>query len=158
MNMNTNANLSFPQFILNWLYDLLHIDNSDNRDSIDTEKDVYTENGVSSSSLLDNKAFVKLFAECADIINELEKLSPRFNTAENKLLLELINDRLRQALFLAGGKPICNDECFDSRLHYCLENISAKDGTKIETTIESGIRLEERVFVKSKVKLNSSQS
>ena len=108
---------------------------------------------ITKTSLLDNEKLVKIFSECADIIKELDRLSPHLKSTDSQQLLELINERLRQALFLSGGEPISNDTTFNSVRHICPDNIMAKDGAPIDSFIESGVILEDRVFVRAKVTL-----
>ncbi|MBR5782058.1 MAG: hypothetical protein IKY27_08795 [Bacteroidales bacterium] len=109
----------------------------------------------SSDSLLDNRPLVKIFTECADLLSEIDRISPRFKSPDSRLLLDLVNERLRTALYLSGGKPIDDDETFDSVRHICIDNPVAKEGTPISEIIEFGVALESRVFVKAKVKLTS---
>lgn len=116
---------------------------------IDTESGEITK----KTSLLDNEKLVKVFSECADIIKELDRLSPHLKSTDSQQLLELINERLREALFLSGGEPISNDTTFNSVRHICPDNIMAKDGAPIDSFIESGVILEDRVFVRAKVTL-----
>lgn len=130
----------------------------DKESLVDVSKSVVVDDGeteiiIKDASLLDNKMLVKVFGECADIINELDRMSPNFKSSDSQVLLEHINDRIRQALFLSGGKPISDDKAFDSLRHFCPDNIMAKDGTPIASFIESGVVLEDRVFVKAKVTL-----
>ena len=116
---------------------------------------VYSLNGCDEKeiSLLDNKPFVKLFKECTNALKELDRLSSGFKSEDSKILLELINENIRTALFLAGGTPIDNDSVFDSIKHVCPENMQAKDGTPILEIIQPGVSIGERVFIRAKVKL-----
>ena len=111
----------------------------------------------SGDSLLENRPLVKVFTECADLLSEIERISPRFKSPDSKLLLDLVNERLRTALYLSGGKPIDSDDTFDPVRHICLDNPLTKDGTPIIETIEAGILLETRVFVKAKVRVLNAE-
>lgn len=106
-----------------------------------------------SDSLLDNKPLVKVFAECADLLNEIDRISPSFRSPDSQLLIETINERLRSALYLSGGVPIEGDTSFDPIRHICLENPLAKEGSPICETLEPGVALDTRVFIKAKVRL-----
>lgn len=103
--------------------------------------------------LLDNRQLVKVFSECADLLNEIDRISPRFKSSDSQLLMEMINERIRSALYLSGGSMIEGDEFFDPIRHSCPVNPLAKEGTPIIETIEAGVLLESRVFVKAKVRL-----
>lgn len=111
----------------------------------------------SCDSLLDNRPLVKVFTECADLLSEIERVSPRFKSLDSQLLLDLVNERLRTALYLSGGKPIEGDKSFDPVRHICSDNPLTKDGTPIIETIEAGILLESRVFVKAKVRVLNAE-
>ena len=120
---------------------------NDGRDVV-IDKPIYI-----GGSLLDNRPLVKVFSECADLLSEIERISPRFKSPDSQLLLELVNERLRTALYLSGGTTIEGDTLFDPIRHICPENPMAKEGTAIKATIEAGVSLESRVFIKAKVSL-----
>ena len=101
-------------------------------------------------SLLDNKPLVKMFEECAGMIKNLERISPAFESEDSKDLINTIREQLVQAMILSGGKTIDNEKEFNTLRHKCLRGISANDGDKIINTLEPGVTLEERVFVKAK--------
>lgn len=136
---------SAEDFVQEYLAD----ENSDDKELVANEPE------NSSDSLLDNRPLVKVFAECADLLSEIDRISPRFKSPDSQLLLEMINERLRNALYLSGGKPINGDDTFDPIRHVCTDNPMAKDGTPIIETIEAGVLLESRVFVKAKVRVSN---
>ena len=103
--------------------------------------------------LLDNRQLVKVFSECADLLSEIDRISPRFKSSDSQLLMETINERIRSALYLSGGTAIEGETSFDPIRHTCPEKPLAKEGTPIIETIEAGVLLESRVFVKAKVRL-----
>lgn len=109
-----------------------------------------------SDSLLDNRPLVKVFSECADLLSEIDRISSRFKSPDSQLLIEMINERLRSALYLSGGRPIDSDEFFDPIRHVCQENPMAIEGAPISEFIRSGVELDTRVFIKAKVKLLDS--
>lgn len=104
-------------------------------------------------SLLDNKPLVKMFEECAGMIKNLERISPAFESEDSKDLINTIREQLVQAMILSGGKTIDNEKEFNTLRHKCLRGISANDGDKIINTLEPGVTLEERVFVKALVEI-----
>lgn len=106
-----------------------------------------------AESLLDNKPLVKMFEECASMIKNLERISPAFESEDSKDLINTIREQLVQAMILSGGKTIDNEKEFNTLRHKCLRGISANDGDKIINTLEPGVTLEERVFVKALVEI-----
>ena len=104
-------------------------------------------------SLLDNKPLVKMFEECAGMIKNLERISPAFESEDSKDLINTIREQLVQAMILSGGKTIDNEKKFNTLRHKCKRGICANDGDKIINTLEPGVTLEERVFVKALVEI-----
>ena len=104
-------------------------------------------------ALLDNTPLVKMFEECAGMIKNLERISPAFESEDSKDLINTIREQLVQAMILSGGKTIDNEKEFNTLRHKCLRGISANDGDKIINTLEPGVTLEERVFVKALVEI-----
>ena len=104
-------------------------------------------------SLLDNKPLVKMFEECAGMIKNLERISPAFESEDCQDLINTVREQLVQAMILSGGKTIDNEKEFNTLRHKCLRGISANDGDKIINTLEPGVTLEERVFVKALVEI-----
>lgn len=108
---------------------------------------------VVESSLLDNKPLVKVFAECADLLNELDGLAKSLKSEREQFLLQMVREKIRSALILSGGTPIDSDEVFDIIRHFSLNCNHANNGMPIQEFVESGIMLGERVFVRAKVNL-----
>lgn len=108
---------------------------------------------VVESSLLDNKPLVKVFAECADLLNELDGLAKSLKSEREQFLLQMVREKIRSALILSGGTPIDSDEVFDIIRHFSLNCNHANNGMPILEFVESGIMLGERVFVRAKVNL-----
>ena len=104
-------------------------------------------------SLLDNKPLVKVFAECADLLNELDDMAGNFKSEREQFLLQMVRERIRSVLILSGGTPIDGDEVFDIIRHFSLNCDQANDGMPIQEFVEAGIMLGERVFVRAKVNL-----
>ena len=102
---------------------------------------------VVESSLLDNKPLVKVFAECADLLNELDGLAKSLKSEREQFLLQMVREKIRSALILSGGTPIDSDEVFDIIRHFSLNCNHANNGMPIQEFVESGIMLGERGFV-----------
>lgn len=112
-----------------------------------------TEQLSASASLLENKPLVKLFGECADLLNEIDKLAKDFKSDREQFLLEMVKDKILSALVLSGGKAIDNDSAFDILRHIALDVRDAKNGAEIRETVSPGVMLEDRVFIRAKVNL-----
>lgn len=108
-----------------------------------------------AESLLDNKPLVKMFEECADVIKNVERIRPAFESEEAQDLINTIREQLVQAMVLSGGKTIDNEKQFDILRHKCEKGIHANDGDEIEETLEPGVSLEDRVLVKALVKIKN---
>lgn len=105
------------------------------------------------ASLLDNKPLVKMFGECADVIKNLERIRPAFESDDSQDLINTVREQLVQAMILSGGKTIDNEKKFNTLRHKCQRGICANDGDKIINTLEPGVTLENRVFVKALVEI-----
>lgn len=105
------------------------------------------------ASLLDNKPLVKMFEECADIIKNIERIRPAFESDDCQDLINTVREQLVQAMILSGGKTIDNEKGFNTLRHKCKRGICANDGDKIINTLEPGVTLGERVFVKALVEI-----
>lgn len=62
------------------------------------------------ASLLDNKPLVKMFGECADVIKNLERIRPAFESDDSQDLINTVREQLVQAMILSGGKTIDNEK------------------------------------------------
>ena len=105
------------------------------------------------ASLLDNKPLVKMFGECADVIKNIERIRPAFESEDCQDLINTVREQLVQAMILSGGKTIDNEKEFNTLRHKCQRGICANDGDKIINTLEPGVTLGERVFVKALVEI-----
>ena len=105
------------------------------------------------ASLLDNKPLVKMFGECADVIKNLERIRPAFESDDSQDLINTVREQLVQAMILSGGKTIDNEKKFNTLRQKCKRGICANDGDKIINTLEPGVTLENRVFVKALVEI-----
>lgn len=103
------------------------------------------------SSLLDNKPLVKMFAECTDLLNELDDLAKKLKSESEQFLLQMVREKIRTALILSGGTLIDGDEAFDIIRHFSVNYNHANNGMPIQEFVESGIMLEDRVFIRAKV-------
>ena len=105
------------------------------------------------ASLLDNKPLVKMFGECADVIKNIERIRPAFESEDCQDLINTVREQLVQAMILSGGKTIDNEKEFNTLRHKCQRGICANDGDIIINTLEPGVTLENRVFVKALVEI-----
>ena len=105
------------------------------------------------ASLLDNKPLVKMFGECADVIKNIERIRPAFESEDCQDLINTVREQLVQAMILSGGKTIDNEKKFNTLRHTCKRRICANDGDIIINTLEPGVTLENRVFVKALVEI-----
>lgn len=105
------------------------------------------------ASLLDNKPLVKMFGECADVIKNIERIRPAFESEDCQDLINTVREQLVQAMILSGGKTIDNEKKFNTLRHKCKRGICANDGDIIINTLEPGVTLENRVFVKALVEI-----
>lgn len=105
------------------------------------------------ASLLDNKPLVKMFGECADVIKNIERIRPAFESDDCQDLINTVREQLVQAMILSGGKTINNEKIFNTLRHKCQRGICANDGDIIINTLEPGVTLENRVFVKALVEI-----
>lgn len=106
---------------------------------------------VVESSLLDNKPLVKMFLECTDLLKELDNLARYLKSEREQFLLQIVREKIRTALILSGGTLIDSDEVFDNIRHFSVNCNHANNGMPIQEFVESGIMLEDRVFVRAKV-------
>ena len=105
------------------------------------------------ASLLDNKPLVKMFGECADVIKNIERIRPAFESEDCQDLINTVREQLVQAMILSGGKTIDNEKKFNTLRHKCKRGICANDGDIIINILEPGVTLEDRVFVKALVEI-----
>ena len=105
------------------------------------------------ASLLDNKPLVKMFGECTDVIKNIERIRPAFESEDCQDLINTVREQLVQAMILSGGKTIDNEKKFNTLRHKCKRGICANDGDIIINTLEPGVTLENRVFVKALVEI-----
>lgn len=125
---------------------------AENDKSPSKEKEKELEESI-TASLLDNKPLVKMFEECADIIKNIERIRPAFESDDCQDLINTVREQLVQAMILSGGKTIDNEKEFNTLRHKCKRGICANDGDKIINTLEPGVTLENRVFVKALVEI-----
>lgn len=118
---------------------------------------VTTEKNQEDSSLLDNKAFVTLVEECVAIIKEFESFCTEPITEAEKNMALLTIERLTQALELSGLIRIPDEFSFNRNRHEVDHSVKPKtyvaDGKEITEIIAPGLYIENRVFIKSKVKV-----
>lgn len=158
-SVQVQVDMEMPDFLMETAVDISvdAMEQSFSTDDVKGGKNIAIDKPTDvSNSLLDNRQLVKVFSECADLLSEIDRISPGFKSPESQLLIEMINERLRSVLYLSGGSIIEGESSFDPIRHICPENLLAKDGAPICETIEPGVALESRVFIKAKVKLADS--
>lgn len=158
-SVQVRVDMEMPDFLTETAVEMSvkQIEQSVSTEDVNDDRDIVIDKPTEvSDSLLDNRQLVNVFSECADLLNEIDRISPGFKSPESQLLIEMINERLRSVLYLSGGSIIEGELSFDPIRHTCPENLLAKDGATICQTIEPGVALESRVFVKAKVKLAGS--
>lgn len=106
-----------------------------------------------SSSLLDNKEYIRLLEECAALIAEFEQYHTRLTSEEGKMMVEMFAQRLREAMLLSGAQSIDCDSAFNILRHTPVPMRYIVNDTPIEEIFETGIAIENRVFVKAKVRV-----
>lgn len=109
-----------------------------------------------NESLLDNKPLVKMFEESTCIIKNLERIRPAFESDDCQDLINTVREQLIQAMVLSGGKTIDNERQFDILRHKSLKGVRANEGDEIIKTLEPGVSLEERVFLKAIVEVKTN--
>lgn len=106
--------------------------------------------------LLDNKEYIYLMEECAALIAEFEQYHPRMQTDEGRMMVEMIGQRLREAMLLSGAQSIDSDRTFNILRHTPVPMHYVTNDTPLEEMIEMGIAVGNRVFVKAKVKVKEN--
>lgn len=153
VKVGTNEKIPVSDVLKNDEQDEQRDEDNKQKDSIQEKRDEEKRDIFEADALLDNKPLVKLFKECTDVLNELDRIAPRFKSPDSEILLEVVQEKFYDALLLAGAKKIENDKNFDSLRHSSVDGLNAEEGTPIEETILPGIILEDRVFIKAKVKI-----
>lgn len=105
-------------------------------------------------SLLDNKPFAKLAEECVDLMNEFEGYIDRLETAEGKMIVEMLEKRFQEILERSGLQRIDNEnEPFSVLRHTPVPMEPVSEGIALSEIICPGLLLENRVLRKAKVKI-----
>lgn len=103
-------------------------------------------------SLLENRAFVKLAEECTDLMNEFDGYAERLETVEGKMMAEMVVKRMQELLERAGLERIDDvNTGFLILQHKPEPMMPVSEGLAIKEIIQSGLKLENRVFRKAKV-------
>lgn len=107
-----------------------------------------------NASLLDNKIFIKLVKENVYIIEKFNKLLPRLedNDAAKHIAEQLIND-IKNALERTSVERIDEEVSFDPIRHEPIPKRLYPKGLPISEIIETGLAIENRVFLKALVKI-----
>lgn len=97
-----------------------------------------------------------MFEESAGIIKNLERIRPAFESDDCQDLINTVKEQLVQAMVLSGGKTIDNERQFNILRHKSMKGTHANEGDEIVKTLEPGVSLEERVFVKAIVEVKTN--
>ena len=108
---------------------------------------------VSQVSLLENENYMKLAEQCCEIYDDIEKIYQRTTNPEVKSFLDLEKSRIREALLLSGASMINDDQKFDFVKHTAVFSKTLSNGRTIDSIIEPGIMIADRVMIKAKLKL-----
>lgn len=137
---------------------------SDDSGSSEHEDSLSIENNESSEAtepivkplLSDNKPFVKLAGECAELMTEFEGYSDRMETNEGKMMAEMVVKRLQEVLERAGLERIDNEMEFSILRHSPVPMQLVQEGAPIVQTRFPGLALGNRVYRKAVVFVDQS--
>lgn len=106
---------------------------------------------IPENSLLDNSDYIKLVSENCQLLEKLDELSEKMNDDDSLKIIRYVKKQLRTCLVNAGASTIEEETTFNLLRHEPIGDIIAKNGEIIANTIEPGIAVENRVFIKAKV-------
>jgi hypothetical protein len=112
---------------------------------------------VSEPVLSDNKPFVKLAEECAELMNEFDGYSERLDTDEGKMMVELVLKRLQEILERCGLERIENETVFSVLRHTPVPMQLVRDGIPVIKTQFPGLALGNRVYRKARVMVDQTE-
>lgn len=107
----------------------------------------------SCDSLLKNDAYIKLAEQCCEMHEELDRMSNQFSDIDMLNLIDMQKSRIREALILSGATAIDEESTFNLLRHKPQSPGIVRDGAPILETVEPGVAIENRVMIKSKVKV-----
>lgn len=126
-------------------------------DEYDSEEDVVQEDKIvinddndnnDKTCLLDNKPYMKMAESLCSLINEIEHDFSELSSSE---LVDMVKERIRQCFVLSGADLIIDDKEFDIIRHTPVPAAMINKGTTIESFIEPGIIVENKVLRRAKV-------
>ncbi|MCQ2147761.1 MAG: hypothetical protein MJZ16_09625, partial [Bacteroidales bacterium] len=100
-----------------------------------------------------NDNYMKLAVQCCEIYDDIDKISHQTTNPEVLSFLDLEKSRIREALLLSGASLINGEEKFDFVRHTAVLSDALLNGRTIDSTLEPGIMIDDRVMIKAKVKL-----
>lgn len=112
-----------------------------------------SDNSKPTVKLQDNKSLLKLIEENVLLIKRMQNMKQNYTGEETVMIIEQIIDDIKDSLELSGLERIENEQLFSALRHQPVPLRIVKEGQPIVKTLETGLCLGNRVFIKAKVKL-----
>ena len=100
-----------------------------------------------SSSLLDNSNYMSIVESLTSLMQEIEDIED----LPSQEVADLVKSRIQESLLLSGAELIAEDKEFDVLRHQPIPAAMIKKGEPIDSIIEPGILIENKVIRKAKV-------
>lgn len=100
-----------------------------------------------SSSLLDNSNYMSIVESLTSLMQEIEDVED----LPSQEVADLVKSRIQEGLLLSGADLIAEDKEFDVLRHQPIPAAMIKKGEPIDSIIEPGILIENKVIRKAKV-------
>lgn len=100
-----------------------------------------------SSSLLDNSNYMSIVESLTSLMQEIEDVED----LPSQEVADLVKSRIQEGLLLSGAELIAEDKEFDVLRHQPIPAAMIKKGEPIDSIIEPGILIENKVVRKAKV-------
>mgnify|MGYP000942078176 CR=1 FL=1 len=108
-----------------------------------------------STSLLNNRPFVKLTEECIDLMNEFEGYVERLESSEGKMIAGMVVKRFQEILERSGLQRIDDKtETFSLLRHIPVPMKPVPEGSLFNEIVTPGLALETRVLRKARVRIS----
>lgn len=107
------------------------------------QEDVHDE----SSSLLDNSNYMSIVESLTSLMQEIDDIED----LSSQEVADLVKSRIQESLLLSGAELIAEDKEFDVLRHQPIPAAMIKKGELIDSIIEPGILIENKVIRKAKV-------
>lgn len=103
--------------------------------------------------LLDSGAYMALAEQCCQMHEELDAMQMQVSDPVVRDYIVMQKSRIRESLLLSGASIIDEETEFNRLRHQSVPPSIVPNGTPIAETIEAGIEIENRVMIKSKVRI-----